>query len=95
MPAMNGARRNTLRGIVRALLVVTGGGALFACATEPVDPNADLSVSIPYDPYNYDPERLDREAQAHCDAYNLRAVFVDETIDSQSVRWRYRHYDCR
>lgn len=69
--------------------------ALGACAGTPdVDPNADLSVSIPYDPYNYDPEKLDREAQAHCDAYNMNAVFVDETIDNQSVRWRYRHYNC-
>ncbi len=80
---------------MRALLVVGGVNTLVACANKPIEPNADLSVSIPYDPYNYDPERLVREAQAHCDAYNMRAVFVDETIDSQSVRWRYRHYDCR
>ncbi len=66
-----------------------------ACETRPeIDPRADRSVSIPYDPYNYDPERLDAEAQAHCDAYGLRARFEDETIDNQSVRWRYRHYLC-
>ena len=34
------------------------------------------------------------QAQAHCEAYGLRAVYVDETIDPNSVRWRYRHFDC-
>lgn len=73
-----------------SVLIVLGG-----CQTTPdIDPRSDLSISIPYDPYNFDPQRLDSEAQAHCDAYGLRAVFEDETIDNQSVRWRYRHYAC-
>lgn len=77
------------------IILAMAGVLLSACASRPAyDPNAELSVSIPYDPYNYDPQALDREAQAHCDAFNLRAVFVDETIDEQSVRWRYRHYNC-
>ncbi len=66
-----------------------------ACAsTSNYPPGGERSVSIPYDPYNFDPQRLDEEAQAHCDAYNLQAVYEDETIDNQSVRWRYRHYVC-
>lgn len=76
-------------------MVTFGCVALSACESVPeVDPRADRSVSISYDPYNYDPQRLDDEAQAHCDAYGLRARFEDETIDNQSVRWRYRHYLC-
>ncbi len=69
--------------------------SLAACQTSDIpDPRGDSSVSIPYDPYNYDPQKLDEEAQAHCDAYGLLARFDDETIDDQSVRWRYRHYTC-
>ncbi|MBL4620219.1 MAG: hypothetical protein GXP04_00335 [Alphaproteobacteria bacterium] len=52
------------------------------------------SISIPYDPYDFAPDDLLAEAQRHCEAYGLRAVYVDETIDPQSVRWRYRHFDC-
>ena len=65
---------------------------LVACATETVVSNE--SISIPYDPYDFDPDDLLAEAQAHCGAYGLRAVYEDETIDPQSVRWRYRHYRC-
>jgi hypothetical protein len=59
----------------------------YAYGTEP-------SISIPYDPYDFDPDDLLAEADAHCRAYGLRAVYEDETIDPQSVRWRYRHYRC-
>ncbi|MEM1193196.1 MAG: hypothetical protein AAGH42_07355 [Pseudomonadota bacterium] len=87
--------RVSKRGLVLGLWLCLCAGLTLSCASRaPYDPNADLSVSIPYDPYNYDPDALDREAQAHCDAYNLFARFVDETIDEQSVRWRYRHYNC-
>ena len=65
---------------------------LAACATQTVVSNE--SISIPYDPYDFDPDDLLAEAQAHCGAYGLRAVYEDETIDPQSVRWRYRHYRC-
>ncbi len=54
----------------------------------------ELSISIPYDPYDYDPDDLQAEADAHCQAYDLRAVYDGETIDQQSVRWRYRHFRC-
>lgn len=52
------------------------------------------SVTIPYNPYDYDPDDLQRQADAHCSTYGRRAVYVDETIDPSSVRWRYRHYNC-
>ena len=83
------------RRIFLVASVVVSTIVVIGCATGPrVPEEAEQSVSIPYDPYNYDPEQLDAEAQAHCDAYGLRAVFEDETIDNQSVRWRYRHYRC-
>jgi hypothetical protein len=63
-----------------------------ACAS---DSHAPLqTVTIPYDPYDYDPEDLLAEAQAECKAYGLNAVYEDETVDPASVRWRYRHYRC-
>jgi hypothetical protein len=75
-----------------ALSLIAG---LTACATdEGYRDGSEPSISIPYDPYDFDPNDLQAEAQAHCEAYGLRAVYVDETIDPQSVRWRYRHYDC-
>lgn len=75
-------------------LTVAGLAALLfaACATEPVGQTP--SISIPYDPYDYDPDDLLAEAQAYCDAYGFDAVYEDETVDPQSVRWRYRHYRC-
>ena len=75
-----------LGAVMGAALVVTG------CATGPAPGNE--SVSIAYDPYDFDPDDLQAEADSHCSAYNLRAVFEDETIDEQSVRWRYRHFRC-
>ena len=66
-----------------------------ACATASrTHADNDPSITIPYDPYNYDPDELFAQAQAHCGAYRLRAVYIDETIDPNSVRWRYRHFDC-
>jgi len=62
-----------------------------ACATPAPD---NQTISIPYDPYDFDPADLQAEAEAHCSAYNLRAVYEDETVDPNSVRWRYRHYRC-
>lgn len=78
----------------RAAIGVALAALLASCATtEP--PNArQRSVTIPYNPYEYDPDELFRAAQQHCGAYGMRAVYVDETIDPNSVRWRYRHYDC-
>lgn len=84
----------------KAAMGIIAGGAAFvalaACTTtgggygDPSQP----SISIPYDPYNYDPDKLFEEAQAHCGAFGLNAVYIDETIDPNSVRWRYRHYNC-
>lgn len=76
--------------------VVFGATALGACETAgPEYPfGSEPSISIPYNPYDFDPDKLLEEARAHCSAYGLNAVYVDETIDPQSVRWRYRHYSC-
>ncbi len=80
-----------LRVILAAALVAVSAcetsGPGYRYGTEP-------SISIPYDPYDFDPDDLQAEANAHCEAYGLRAVYEDETIDPQSVRWRYRHYRC-
>lgn len=65
---------------------------LASCASGPA-PSTE-SISIPYDPYDYDIDDLQAEADAHCEAYGLRAVFDGETVDPHSVRWRYRHYRC-
>lgn len=67
---------------------------LGACASGPRPVGDGQSVTIPYNPYDYDPAELFAQAQAHCRAYGLNAVYVDETIDPYSVRWRYRHFDC-
>jgi hypothetical protein len=76
-------------GAVGACLLVA------ACETAPTyNPGTAQSISIPYDPYSYDPDELFEQADSHCSAYGKRAVYVDETIDPNSVRWRYRHYDC-
>lgn len=77
------------------VIAIIALGALAACATTPGSyDSSGQSISIPYDPYNYDPDELFAEAQAHCNAYGLNAVYVDETIDPNSVRWRYRHFQC-
>jgi len=79
----------------KILMAVFGCALLVACISGPREPEPpQQSVSIPYDPYNFNPYDLDDEAQAHCEAYGLNAVFEDETIDNNSVRWRYRHYRC-
>lgn len=76
------------------VLVIIAGATLTAagCAMSP--PPSNETISIPYDPYDFDPADLQAEADAHCNAYNLSAVYEDETVDQQSVRWRYRHYRC-
>lgn len=79
-------------GKLTGLAAAAGTLALAACATPVVDDYQ--TISIPYDPYDFDPADLQAEADAHCSAYNLRAVFDDETVDATSVRWRYRHYRC-
>lgn len=83
-------------GPVKIILTVAALGALGACETaDPRPPyGTQPSISIPYDPYNYDPDELMAAAMAHCEAYGRHAVYVDETIDPNSVRWRYRHFDC-
>ena len=74
------------KSVIAAMLA-----AAAACAT----PEPDYqTISIPYDPYDFDPADLQAEADAHCNAYGLRAVYEDETVDPESVRWRYRHYRC-
>ena len=83
------------RSAIRVGVATLVAAALAACETYDDGAYAqDPSISIPYDPYNFDPDEMLEEAQAHCDAYGLRAVYVDETIDPQSVRWRYRHFSC-
>lgn len=77
-----------------AALALVGILALGACTTTERDDGRQRSVTIPYNPYEYDPDELFRAAQQHCGAYGQRAVYVDETVDPNSVRWRYRHYDC-
>lgn len=79
----------------RLAFVAAAAGALTGCVTDGGAPSTGReSITIPYDPYDYDPDALLAEAQAYCEAYGLRAVYVDETIDPSSVRWRYRHFDC-
>jgi hypothetical protein len=71
------------------------GAALVGCETYSAGPRGDgETVSIPYNPYDYDPDEINARAQAHCGAYGRRAVYEDETIDPNSVRWRYRHFRC-
>ncbi|MEX6632360.1 hypothetical protein [Hyphococcus lacteus] len=83
-------------GIFKILAMGAGLAAMAACTTS--DPGnaygTEPSISIPYDPYDYDPDDLLAEAQAHCGARNMTARFDGETVDPQSVRWRYRHYRC-
>ena len=83
-----------MAGFSRAIAAVLL--ALFFSACQSYEPNyqGQPSISIPYDPYDYDPKDLLAEAQAYCEAYRLTAVYEDETVDPQSVRWRYRHYRC-
>lgn len=80
-----------MNSVTNRTVVLVGALMLVGCAT--AEPEYQ-TISIPYDPYDYDPADLQAEADAHCNAYNLRAVYEDETIDSSSVRWRYRHYRC-
>lgn len=82
---------------MRWLLGMAAAIALAGCETSSnygPPRGTEQSVSIPYDPYNYNPDELMSQADEHCRAYGRRAVYVDETIDPNSVRWRYRHYDC-
>ncbi|MEE2690534.1 MAG: hypothetical protein VX640_03225 [Pseudomonadota bacterium] len=86
---MAGRKLNTAAGLV----LIGAALGLSACVTTK-EPPRQRSITIPYNPYEYDPDELFRAAQQHCEAYGMRAVYVDETIDPNSVRWRYRHYDC-
>lgn len=82
-------------GIVRVMTGIAAAALLAACASDPGPAfGTEPSISIPYDPYDFDPDDLQAEADAHCNAYNQRAVYDGETVDNQSVRWRYRHYRC-
>lgn len=81
--------------VARGLFIAASCAALAACASDPgYRAGTEPSISIPYDPYDFDPDELLSEAQSHCAAYGLNAVYDDETINPQSVRWRYRHYNC-
>lgn len=77
-----------------ATLALVAMLASAGCVTAEPANDRQRSITIPYNPYEYDPDELFRAAQQHCEAYGMRAVYVDETIDPNSVRWRYRHYDC-
>ena len=79
---------------VAARAAVIGLGLFTLGCTTTDSGEGEQSISIPYDPYNFDPADLQAEADAHCSAYGLVAVYDDETVDTQSVRWRYRHYRC-
>lgn len=80
---------------VRILVAAAGLAMIAACASDPGPRyGEEPSISIPYDPYDFDPDDLMAEAQTHCEAYGLRARYDGETIDPHSVRWRYRHYLC-
>jgi hypothetical protein len=83
------------RGVLAAL-AAAGAMAIAACETYSSTPTGTKeSVSIPYDPYNYNPDELQDRANAHCRAYGARgARYEDETIDPNAVRWRYRHFRC-
>ena len=84
-----------MSAVVKGLLVAASVAALAGCVSdEGYLPGTEPSISIPYDPYDFDPDELLAEAQSHCAAYGLNAVYDDETINPQSVRWRYRHYSC-
>lgn len=88
--------RDLMRDVSKGGLIVAALAALAACQTAsrwPPTANAE-SITVPYNPYDYDPDDLVRQAQAHCAAYGRNAVYVDETIDPTSVRWRYRHFNC-
>ena len=84
---------------MRILMKVAAAGAgvlaVAGCATyEGLGYGEALSISIPYDPYDFAPDDLQAEADSHCDAYGLRAVYDGETINPEEVRWRYRHFRC-
>ena len=81
--------------VLKIVMCGLGAAMLTACASDPGPAyGTEQSISIPYDPYDYDPDDLLAEAQAHCGAYGLTASYDGETVDNQSVRWRYRHYRC-
>jgi len=82
--------------MVRVCIGVFALFGLFVAAscTTPEPIGDGESVSIPYDPYDFDPRDLQAEADAHCNAFGLQARYEDETVDPSSVRWRYRHYRC-
>ena len=83
-----------MRVFSKTLMIAILMAALGACATNDGPIYGDQSISIPYDPYDFDPRDLQEEADNHCRAYGMNAVFDGETIDQGSVRWRYRHYRC-
>ncbi|WDI32333.1 hypothetical protein PUV54_03890 [Hyphococcus flavus] len=81
--------------LFKFFILAAGILTVSACASDPGPRYGQQpSISIPYDPYDFDPDDLFAEAQTHCEAYGLNAQFDGETVDPQSVRWRYRHYLC-
>ncbi len=83
-----------LRLVVFFGSTIIGASALVACTSGRNITGTENSISIPFDPYDFDPKALLAKAQDHCQAYGLNAEYQDETIDPHSVRWRYRHYLC-
>lgn len=84
-----------MKHLFRVIFALAGVVALAACASDRgYRYGEELSISIPYDPYDFAPDDLQAEADSHCSAYGLRAVYDGETINQEEVRWRYRHFLC-
>lgn len=67
--------------------------AAAACASPGADDGAH-EITVAFDPARESAADALNEAQAHCAAYGLNAVFVDETIDPDG-RLRHRRFTCR
>ncbi len=84
-----------MKVLTRCVLAFVGAAALSACVSD-TGPRygEEPSITIPYDPYDFDPDDLQAEADSHCAAYGRSAVYDGETANPQDVRWRYRHFRC-
>lgn len=79
------------------LLTLLPALALTACESwsEPVgEPPVD-TVSLKYDPYNYDMAQLQENAEASCAAKGARyAIRAGSSVNTEEVRWAYMNFDC-
>ncbi|MEZ5896446.1 MAG: hypothetical protein R3C40_02745 [Parvularculaceae bacterium] len=64
-----------------------------SCASPGADDGAH-EITIAFDPARESAADALGQAQAHCAAYGLNAVFVDETLDPDG-RLRHRRFICR